>query len=158
MDPVTLHLPPETRAALAAAAAAEDVSVGQIIRRAIDRELRRLSPAKTPVRADERLVAPLRALLADDLAFSRTWAELCDRLARKGFLLVESGGGLLLRRLSDGARLCKGSELGYSYARLLERFGAPFPGHSHRAVLHRVQAAQARFSPSSDGTDRPAMR
>ncbi|MGQ0565444.1 MAG: hypothetical protein ACT4OK_10275 [Gemmobacter sp.] len=135
---ITLRLSEVTLAALELAARAEDTSVNHIIRDAIDRDLRRRAPAKTPVRADERLVAPLRALLADDFAYAQGWADLIARLAHKGFLLVESGGGLLLRR-STGERLCKASELGYSYSRLLSRFDAPFPGHAHDAALSRVR-------------------
>ena len=29
----------------------------------------------------------------------------------------------------DGARLCKGSELGFAYRALVTRFRAPMPGH-----------------------------
>jgi hypothetical protein len=141
---IPLRLPDVTLAALERAARDDDTSVGHVIREAIERELRRRAPAKTPVRADERLVAPLRALLADDFAFAQGWSDLVARLSRKGFLLVESGGGLLLRRAS-GERLCKASELGYSYSRLLARFGTAFPGHAHQATLRRVQNAASPF-------------
>jgi hypothetical protein len=143
---IILRLSDVTLAALEREARAEDTTVNHIIRDAIDRDLRRRAPAKTPVRADERLVAPLRALLADDFAYAKGWQELSERLARKGFLLVESGGGLLLRR-STGERLCKASELGYSYSRLLSRFDAPFPGHAHDAVLSRVRQWSATHHP-----------
>ena len=143
---ITLRLSDVTLAALENEARADDTSVSDIIRDAIERDLRRRSPAKTPVRADERLVAPLRALLADDFAFAQGWADLASRLSRKGFLLVESGGGLLLRR-SSGQRLCKASELGYSYSRLLARFDTAFPGHAHEATLTRVRQATATRHP-----------
>lgn len=140
MHEVTLKLPAPTLQALAQIAHAEDVSAGQIIRDAIAHDLLRREKAKTPIRADERLVAPLRALLADDLAYARDWQDLATRLAQKGFCLLESGGGLILCRLTDGARLCKGSELGYSYSKLLRRFDQPFPGHAHGAILNHVRA------------------
>ena len=146
LRPITLHLSDVTLSALEAAAVEDDVTVGQILRDVIERDLRRRAQAKTPVRADERLVAPLRALLADDFAFAQGWADLASRLSRKGFLLVESGGGLLLRR-SSGERLCKASELGYSYSRLLARFDTAFPGHAHEATLTRVRQATATRHP-----------
>ena len=146
LRPITLHLSDVTLSALEAAAVEYDVTVGQILRDAIERDLRRRAQAKTPVRADERLVAPLRALLADDFAYAQGWADLTARLSRKGFLLVESGGGLILKRLT-GERLCKASELGYSYSRLLARFDTAFPGHAHDATLRRVRETLAQPQP-----------
>ncbi len=135
MEHAQLKLSSETLSALRVWARREDVTVGQIIRDAIARDLRRREKAKTPNRADERLVAPLRALLADDLAYSRNWPDLERRLADKGFEFREAGGGLALHRRADGARLCKASELGYAYRALMRRFAAPFPGHRHRPIL-----------------------
>ncbi len=137
---VTLRLPAVMIGALKIAAARDDVSVGQIIRDAIARDLQRREKAKTPVSADERLVAPLRALLADDFAYARHWDDLFGRLRAKGFRLAESGGGLILLDHSTGERICKGSELGYGYALLLRKFDAPFPGHAHTWLRGRVQA------------------
>lgn len=136
MEPetLTLKLPQATLTALRRIAADDDVSVGQVIRAAIARDLTRRSQAKTPVRADERLVAPLRALLADDFAYAKTWGELQSRIAAKGYGLAESGGGLILFDRLSGARMCKGSELGYGYASLLRRFMTPFPDPSPRRM------------------------
>ena len=132
-------LDPATWAALDKIATEDDVSVGQIIRGAVTRDLHRRAQAKTSVRADERLVAPLRALLADDFAYARSWDDLQTRIAQKGYHLAESGGGLILQARADGARLCKASELGYSYSALLRRFDCVFPGHSHTAPLRRIR-------------------
>ncbi|MDZ4136604.1 MAG: hypothetical protein U1D06_13575 [Paracoccaceae bacterium] len=118
--------------ALQRIAVVEDVTVGQVIRNAISRDLSRREKAKTPVRVDERLVAPWRALLADDFAYAENWGELQDRLSRKGYALAEAGGRLILQSRSTGERLCKGSELGCGYSSLLRRFKMPFPGHGHR--------------------------
>lgn len=134
-----IRLDPVHWAALDRIAAEEDVSVGQIIRWAIDRDLRRRAAAKTPIRADERLVAPLRVLLADDLAYAKSWGELQTRIGTKGYRLVESGGGLILQRIETGDRVCKASELGYSYSALLRRFDTVFPGHAHTAPLRRIR-------------------
>jgi hypothetical protein len=132
MDHVTLKLDPDIMAAVECAAADDDISVGQLIRHAITQELRRRRTAKTAVRADERLLAPLRALLAGDFAYAKDWSDLQSRLLRKGYVLAESGGGLVLLDSTSGTRLCKGSELGYGYAALLRKFNAPFPGHAHK--------------------------
>ncbi|MCU0801716.1 MAG: hypothetical protein MUD11_08060 [Rhodobacteraceae bacterium] len=135
----TLRLDPAIWALLERFAAEDDVSIGQIVRDALAREVRRRRPAKTSVRADERLVAPLRALLADDFAYARGWDDLQSRLHAKGFRLAEAGGGLVLQSVATGARICKGSELGFSYSALLRRFDCVFPGHTHSAALLRIR-------------------
>ena len=138
---VILKLPEPTLLALQQIAATEDISVGTLVRNAIAREMSRREKAKTPIRADERLVAPLRALLADDFAYAGSWTDLGHRLQRKGFALAESGGGLILLSQGTGERLCKASELGYSFAALLRKFDAPFPaGHRHATSLNRKRA------------------
>ena len=149
MEPetLTLQLPPPMLAALRRIAAEDDVSVGQGIRAAIARDLTRRSQAKMPVRADERLVAPLRALLADDFAYAKTWGELQSRIAAKGYGLAESGGGLILFERNSGMRMCKGSELGYGYASLLRRFKIPFPGPASRWRPGLVGVARAGARP-----------
>ncbi|MCK0096112.1 relaxase/mobilization nuclease domain-containing protein [Yoonia sp. F2084L] len=142
MDRAIIQMPPEMVAALRQIAGDEDTSVDVVIRGAIKRDLYRRTRAKSARRADEQLVAPLRALLADDLAYANGWDDLQARLSRKGYELREAGGGLALHDTA-GARLCKGSDLGYSYTRLMRRFGAPFPGHSHR-YLYTKQLDEQR--------------
>lgn len=132
-----IQLDAMTLAALRKIAKREDQSVGGIVRDAIMRDLRRREKAKRAVRTDERLVAPLRSLLADDLSWSRDWADLQRRLAGKGYVLREAGGGLILARASDGAKICKASDLGCSHARLARRFGKPFPGHAQAWRVER---------------------
>jgi hypothetical protein len=132
-----VDLSPVTWQALENIVACEGGSVDALIRDAIKRDLFRRARAKKAVRSDERLVAPLRALLADDLAYARDWADLQDRLMNKGFELRESGGGLALHSHDTGAKLCKASDLGYSLSRLSRRFGALFPGHGHSYLANR---------------------
>ena len=139
MNTVTLYLGPEMVAALRQLAGDENTSVGALVRGAVKRDLYRRTRAKTAAKTDEPRVAPLRALLADDLAYATDWADLQARLGRKGYVLREAGAGVALYQ-TDGTRLCKGSELGYSYSRLMRRFAAPFPGHSHR-YLFKTQTA-----------------
>ena len=132
MTDISLDLAPETLAALKQIARKEGGSVEAIIRDAIRRDMYRRTRAKKAVRPDERLVAPLRALLADDLAYARDWHDLQDRLRVKGYAMREAGGGLILVRHAGGAKVAKASDLGYSYSRLMQRFQAPFPGHGRR--------------------------
>lgn len=139
MQPVTFLLPEPLLRAADEVAQARDVSLGALIRAALSAEIRRANlPAKTPNRADERLVDPLRALLAVDFGEARSWPDLQSRLSAKGFALREAGGGLALHALPDGTRLCKASELGHAYASLMRRFGAPFPGHSQSWLTRRI--------------------
>lgn len=138
----TVQMPDPMLHALRDLARQRDVTVGQIMRDALAQELRRSTRlSKTPARADETLLAPLRALLASDMAVARTWHDLQNRLKSKGCALREAGGGLALHSHPDGTRLCKASELGASYATLMRRFNAPFPGHAHRALARRVMAS-----------------
>ena len=134
---ITIQLSQPMVAALRDLAVKEDVSVGHIVRMALEKDLQRRATAKTPVRADERLVAPLRALLAYDFADATTWVDLGKRLAAKGYALAEAGGGLILIETRTGQRVCKGSELGYGYAQLLRKFDAPFPNHRHNWMLEK---------------------
>jgi len=113
-------------------AKAHDATPGQILRDLLERELKRHKNAKTPNRADEQLVARFQRLLARDIAAATSWSDLDHRLARKGCVLRPAGGGLVLHRLQDDRRICKASELGFAYAQLVRRFGAPMPGHPHR--------------------------
>lgn len=116
-----------------------DCSLGDLVRSALTAEVKRTAkPAKTPNRADEQLLAPLRVLLASDLAEARSWSELSARLNNKGYELREAGGGLALHSFPEGVRLCKASELGYSYGTLMRRFGTPFPGHRHAYLARRL--------------------
>jgi len=139
MPTLILDIASETLAALRRVAEDEGATVRDIVADAVRRELFRRTRAKKAVRPDERLVAPLRALLADDFAYARNWTDLSDRLRVKGFALREAGAGLALVRLSGGERIAKASDLGYSYSRLMRRFQAPFPGHSHAYLFERAR-------------------
>lgn len=145
-----LKLPRPMLEAARKRAAELDVSLGQLLRSALAADLSRAAkPAKTPNRADEQLLGPLRALLAGDFAKARNWKDLAARLAEKGYALREAGGGLALHTHPQGHRLCKASELGFAYSALLRQFRAPFPGHRHGHLTARVLGVapeQDRFS------------
>lgn len=138
--PLLLDLPPETVNALRAGARAAGMSPSEHAARLLSKALLR-DAARTPSRAEERpedLLAPLRALLAADLSRATGWADLQDRLSLHGYTFRERGGGLALYSITTAAHICKGSSLGWSYADLIRRFDAPFPGHSHTHVAERV--------------------
>jgi hypothetical protein len=106
-----------------------EITIQQLLKDALKAELTRAHrQAKSPVRADERLVAMLRARFAQDFAYARDWFDLIHRLREQGVCLREAGGGLALFSLAGGARLCKASDVGFSLNMLARRFRAPFPG------------------------------
>lgn len=131
MPDVICPIDSQTYLALTHIALAENSNVPALIRDAIRRDLFRRTRAKKAVWTDERLIAPLRVLLAEDFAHAETWPDLQSRLRAKGYALREAGAGLALVRLPDNRRVAKASDLGYSYSRLMRRLNAPFPGHSH---------------------------
>ncbi|RBI77677.1 hypothetical protein DQW77_00435 [Roseovarius sp. TE539] len=132
-----------------------DITTGQLVRDLLSREVSRHNRAKPPVRADERLVAPLRARLAVDLAGAEGWTDLDRRLRARGYVLRAAGGGLALHDWPGDRRICKASELGFSYSRLMRRFGAPFPGHGHTWLADRMLACPAgEDDAGSDATAR----
>lgn len=141
--PLVLDLPPETLGALRMSARAAGMSPSDHAVRLLEKSLIR-DAARTPFQAEERpdgpepLLAPLRALLASDLSRATGWVDLQDRLDAHGYTFRERGGGLALYSTTTAARICKASSLGWSYAELIRRFDAPFPGHSHTHVAERV--------------------
>ncbi len=154
MDTVTFQVESHTLRGLIGIADEQDCSVADVVRDAVRRDLFRRTRAKKAVRADERLVAPLRALLADDLAYATGWDDLQDRLRRKGYAMRAAGGGLALVAYPSGRKLAKASDLGYGYSRLMRRFDAPFPGHGHTYLFERVREGGAAVSAHCD----PARR
>ncbi|WP_224816579.1 relaxase/mobilization nuclease domain-containing protein [Hasllibacter sp. MH4015] len=145
--PILLDLPPEVLSALRTKARNTGRSPSLEAARLLSQVLIG-DAARTPVQAEERhdLLAPIRARLAADLAQATGWQDLQARLARHGFTFRERGGGLALYSTKTAARICKASELGWAYADLVRRFGAPFPGHSHTHVADRVLNGPARRS------------
>ncbi|WP_461427051.1 hypothetical protein [Gymnodinialimonas sp.] len=89
-------------------------------------------------RGDPTLLGCLRTLLAADLSGAQGWDALQARLAQHGYTFRERGGGLALYSTSTAARICKASELGWSYADLIRRFNAPLPGHSQESLARRM--------------------
>lgn len=116
----------------------QDNTLGAVLRDLLKREISRRKNARPPNRADEQLVAPLRARLASDFAYADGWDDLQQRLKKKGYVLRAAGGGLALHRWPEDQRLCKASELGFGYSALVNKFRASFPGHSHTWIEKRA--------------------
>jgi hypothetical protein len=140
MESVTFKLPGDVVARVEQIAHDEDVSVGQIIRLALERDFHRRDTLSSHPRCPEQHLAPIRENLRADFLAAEGWSDLKTRLIEKGYSLREAGGGLALHDAITGRFLCRSSELGFGYPTLLRRFATPFPGHSHTWLLDRIRA------------------
>jgi hypothetical protein len=146
MESVCIKLPEDLVTRLHRVAADDDVSVGQIVRAAIEQAfLRRDSLSHVPRTADT-LLAPIRAQLRADFIEAKGWGDLRTRLIAKRYILRESGAGLALHDAISGRFLCSTSELGFGYLALMRQFEAPFPGHSQTELLERIKAMPVHLS------------
>lgn len=136
---VSLRLPEKMFSQAQHIAAREDVSIGQLVRKLLRKEIDRQLNSKRANWADERLVAALRALLATQMAMAESWSDLAFRLAGEGYELRPAGGGLTLHKRAGGECLCKACELGFPYRAFVKRFRAGMPGHP-RGMLDMVFA------------------
>lgn len=126
---ITLTLDDPLLRAARDVALAREISIEQLLKDSLADELaRHHRKARSPIRADERLIALMRAKLSEDFAFARDWSDLLVRLRRHDIVLREAGGGLALFGANNGARICKASDVGFSLNTLARRFRAPFPG------------------------------
>jgi hypothetical protein len=148
----SIKLPADLVADLRSLARARDESLGRVMRDILRKAVQAGAPAKTPNRADEQLVARLQRLLAPDMASATGWDDIQTRLARYGFTLRPAGGGLTVHDLGSGERLCKSSELGFAYSRLVREFQGPMPGHPHR-MPHLLKKTAVDAGGSDDRLD-----
>lgn len=145
LETVTLKLPQTLLSDASRVASAQDVTIGHLVRQLLAKEVeRRLNP-KTPNRADEGLLAALQALLAKDIAEAADWHDLDTRLRPHGYCFRPAGGGIALHKTSCGSKLCKGSELGFSYLTLLRRFGCAMPGHPHGTLGENLARDETQY-------------
>lgn len=129
MEQITLTLTDPLLRAARDVASEREITVQHLLKEALTSELaRHHRKARSPVRADERLIAMMRARLSGDFAYARDWRDLMNRLWTHDVVLREAGGGLALFAAQNGARICKASDVGFSLNTLARRFGAPFPG------------------------------
>jgi hypothetical protein len=138
MESVCFKIPGDVLARLEQIAGDDDVSVGQVVRLAIDRELQRRDGFACHPRAAEHLLAPIRARVRAVFIEAEGWRDLRARLIERGYSLREAGGGLALHDAITGRFLCRTSELGFGYPTLMRQFSSPFPGHSQTWLLDRI--------------------
>lgn len=141
MESVTLKLPRDLLSGAQRIATARDVTIGHMVRQLLKREVERQLSAKKSEATDERLLAALQALLARDMAKATGWDDLAERLRPHGYMLRPASGGVALYKTRCGTRMCKGSELGFSYSTLVSRFGGHMPGHAHAAAHSGIMPA-----------------
>lgn len=143
LESVTLKLPRDLLSGAQRLATARDVTIGHLVRHLLKREVERQLSTKGRVATDERLLTALQALLARDLAQASGWDDLAERLRPHGYALHPSDGDIALFKKSCGTRVCKGSELGVSYATLVKRFGGHMAGQSQVTDGQSVMPAGA---------------
>src|SRR6056297_3298127 len=92
-----------------------------------------------------------------DVTVGQLLRDLQVRLQSKGYVLRAAGGGLALHDWPADRRICKASELGFSYTRLMRRFGTPFPDHPHTWLekhhLHQTQTGAPEGTPDDSLTE-----
>ncbi len=137
MESVLIELPAPTLNALHRIARQDDIPVVQVLRDAILRDLHDREKAQAAANTNRPDLPSLKALVADDFTYSRSWAELQSRLADKGYILQETDGRVCLHNLPANLRICKISDLGFSHVDLMRKFRQPFLQHSHRWLYER---------------------
>lgn len=147
LESVTLKLPRELLSGAQRVATARDVTIGHLVRQLLKREVDRQIASKGEAVADERLLIALQALLARDMAEATDWVDVGERLRPHGYALRLFGDGVALFKTSCGTRICKGSELGFSYASLVSRFGDFVPDRSI-AKTHQGVMPAGRIDPT----------
>lgn len=147
LESVTLKLPRDLLSGAQRVATARDVTIGHMVRQLLKREVERQLSEGRKSGTDVRLLAALSALLAQDMAEARDWGDLAERLRPHGYELRPAGGGVVLYKSSCGTRVCKGSELGFSYGDLVKRFGVPMPSHPH-SLAHSGVMPAGRIDPT----------
>jgi hypothetical protein len=92
------------------------------------------SMSEVPAQID----ADYRDLVRRSISRATSWDELQAQMAQHGLEYFERGGGLAIRRTDNSDYVCKASEVGPAYSKLIKKFGEPFPDHSHDWLAERV--------------------
>lgn len=135
---VSIKLPEEALEAIEKIAQAEDITVGQFLRLAMTNELKKRRGAADSVDADPDFLEPIIELLGPAFAEATGWNGLQLRLRSFGYEVAERAGELVLLHSQKGAARCTIADIGYPYRVLLQKFKAPFPGHSHAWLARRA--------------------
>lgn len=128
-------------------ASRHDLTEGAIVREALRRLLEaeaQQSSGETPQRRYSAAshtrsnIEHVRTLVANAVKASSDWKDLNHRLSDEGLELAPKGGGLVVRSLSSQEDICKASEIGFPYSKLIRRFRSGFPGHAHEWLADRI--------------------
>lgn len=146
---------------LAKRALREHTSVGAIIREALGQYLdartvseRQSAPRRSvsenfaPEEEVQQRASASALLDLDDVkgrfagAVNRAsnWEELEERLREEGLAISPKGGGLIVRQVDTELELCKASEIGFAYSRLIKRFRTGWSDHPHVWLADRILA------------------
>ena len=149
-----IQLSEEMSEKLAKRAYDRNVSVGAVIREALDQFFggKRAEPAHAAPRKEreprkeqepreERELDDTKSRFADAVEHSSNWEELVERLREKGLDIAPKGGGLVVRQSDAGTELCKASEIGFPYSRLIKRYRAGWTAHPHAWLAERILSA-----------------
>lgn len=141
LESVTLKLPRELLSGAQRVATAQEVTIGHMVRQLLKREVDRQLSSKDTATVSDGLVSAVQTLLAGDVTDASDWDDLSERLRPHGYVFRLNEGGLVLFKTSCGTRICRGSELGFSYASLVKRFGQQMPEPSCTSAVKSVMPA-----------------
>ena len=141
LESVTLKLPRELLSGAQRVATAQEVTIGHMVRQLLKREVDRQLSSTDITTVSEGLISAVQTLLARDVADACDWDDLSHRLRPHGYVFRLNEGALVLFKTSCGTRICRGSELGFSYASLVERFGQQMPKQSVLKTANGVMPA-----------------
>lgn len=134
-----IHLSEEMAEKLARRAYEQNVSVGTLIREALSEFLNEKRPVRGPVaQTSEKEVEDVRSQFVEAVERSSNWNELQEQLRAKGLDIAPKGGGLVVRRAGTNTDLCKASDIGFAYSRLIRRYRAGWPDHPHAWLAERI--------------------
>lgn len=122
---IELHISNEMASTVSLVAQSEDATVGEIIRDAVRRDLRRRATIQNAETQQRRAFDPLRNLLQPDFEKALNWEHLQSRLLDKGYRLLQGRGDIMVHRAS-GERICRLSDLGQNQVALARRFQVAF--------------------------------
>ncbi|XDA98555.1 hypothetical protein AB1M95_01240 [Sulfitobacter sp. LCG007] len=128
---VTLKLPMVLVQAARDIANQRNETVTKVVEDLLKRDLIGRVGQKQSEERNQRLVFALQSLLVSDLDAATDWDDLSRRLARHGYWLKQSLGGLTLHTETSGRLLCFAADLGFGYRTFLRRFGPGAPKHPH---------------------------
>ncbi|MEO0771649.1 MAG: hypothetical protein AAFZ04_00570 [Pseudomonadota bacterium] len=138
MEWVDVKLKSELADAARMLAQERGVTVSQLLRDLVTREIKMTHRARPAETAQDHMVQALRDRLLPEFTQAKSWSNLTARLKSKGYCLVVAGGGLALHSRDSGRRVCKASDLGFAYRELIKQMGEAFPGHPHAWLAQRV--------------------